>query len=86
MNDRLLPLTSFMLPGGKPAAAYLHFARTVCRRAERIMVALADNPGESVSGPSLKYVNRLSDYLFVASRHANDDGAADVLWAPGKNR
>ena len=86
MNDRLRPLTSFVLPGGKPAAAYLHLARTVCRRAERIMVELADKPGESVSGPSLMYVNRLSDYLFVASRHANDDGAADVLWAPGKNR
>ncbi|MGZ3409607.1 MAG: cob(I)yrinic acid a,c-diamide adenosyltransferase [Xanthobacteraceae bacterium] len=86
MNDRLLPLKSFVLPGGKPAAAYLHLARTVCRRAERIMVELADRPGESVGAPSLMYVNRLSDYLFVASRHANDDGAADVLWAPGKNR
>jgi cob(I)alamin adenosyltransferase len=86
LNGRLSPLTSFILPGGKPAAAYLHLARTICRRAERIMVALADKPGESVSAPSLKYVNRLSDYLFVASRHANDDGAADVLWAPGQNR
>jgi len=86
LNDKLAPLRSFILPGGHPAAAYLHLARTVCRRAERIMVALADQPGESVSAPSLKYVNRLSDYLFVASRHANDDGAADVLWVPGKNR
>ena len=86
MNARLAPLTSFVLPGGRAAAAYLHLARTICRRAERIMVALADKPGESVSGASLKYVNRLSDYLFVASRHANDDGKADVLWVPGKNR
>ena len=86
INDRLAPLTSFVLPGGKPAAAYLHLARTICRRAERIMVALADKPGESVSAPSLMYVNRLSDYLFVASRHANDDGSVDVLWEPGKNR
>jgi cob(I)alamin adenosyltransferase len=86
LNARLSPLKSFILPGGHPAAAYLHLARTICRRAERIMVALADKPGESVSAPSLKYVNRLSDYLFVASRHANDDGGADVLWAPGKNR
>jgi cob(I)alamin adenosyltransferase len=86
INERLAPLKSFVLPGGQPAAAYLHLARTICRRAERIMVALADKPGETVSAPSLKYVNRLSDYLFVASRHANDDGAADVLWEPGKNR
>jgi cob(I)alamin adenosyltransferase len=86
LNDKLAPLKSFILPGGHPAAACLHLARTVCRRAERIMVALADRPGESVSAASLKYVNRLSDYLFVASRHANDDGLADVLWAPGQNR
>lgn len=86
LNEKLAPLKSFVLPGGKPAAAYLHLARTVCRRAERIMVKLADNPDEGVSEPSLKYVNRLSDFLFVASRHANDDGAADVLWMPGKNR
>jgi len=86
LNAKLAPLKSFILPGGRPAAAYLHLARTVCRRAERIMVALADKPGESVSAASLKYVNRLSDFLFVASRHANDDGAADVLWAPGQNR
>ena len=74
------------LPGGSPASAYLHLARTVCRRAERIMVALKDRPGEDVSAPSLKYVNRLSDYLFVAGRYANDKGARDVLWAPGQNR
>jgi cob(I)alamin adenosyltransferase len=86
MNAGLEPLRSFILPGGTPAAAYMHLARTVCRRAERIMVALKDQPGEEVSGPSLKYVNRLSDYLFVAGRYVNDLGAADVLWAPGENR
>jgi cob(I)alamin adenosyltransferase len=75
-----------VLPGGKPAAAYLHLARTVCRRAERIMVELNDAPGESVSPAALKYVNRLSDFLFVASRFMNDKGAADVLWVPGQNR
>jgi cob(I)alamin adenosyltransferase len=86
LNAGLAPLKSFVLPGGRPAAAYLHLARTVCRRAERIMVALADKPEETVTQASLKYVNRLSDFLFVASRYANDMGAADVLWAPGKNR
>jgi len=86
LNAGLAPLKSFVLPGGHAAAAYLHLPRTVCRRAERIMVALADKPGETVTGPSLRYVNRLSDFLFVASRHANDKGAADVLWAPGQNR
>jgi cob(I)alamin adenosyltransferase len=86
LNERLAPLRSFILPGGSPAAAYLHLARTVCRRAERIMVELADRPGELVGEASLKYVNRLSDYLFVASRHANQNGAADVLWVPGQNR
>ena len=86
VNAGLPTLRSFVLPGGGMAAANLHLARTVCRRAERIMVALADKPGESVSAPSIKYVNRLSDYLFVASRHANRDGATDVLWVPGKNR
>ncbi|MGB9399299.1 MAG: cob(I)yrinic acid a,c-diamide adenosyltransferase, partial [Pseudolabrys sp.] len=86
LNADLAPLRSFILPGGSPASAYLHLARTVCRRAERIMVELKDKPGEGVSDPSLKYVNRLSDYLFVAGRHANDKGAADVLWAPGQNR
>ena len=80
------PLKSFILPGGSPASAYLHLARTVCRRAERIMVELKDEAGEGVSEPSLKYVNRLSDYLFVAGRYANDKGARDVLWAPGQNR
>jgi cob(I)alamin adenosyltransferase len=86
LNADLAPLRSFVLPGGTPSAAYLHLARTVCRRAERIMVALADQPGETVSAPSLKYVNRLSDFLFVAGRYANQKGASDVLWIPGQNR
>lgn len=86
LNAELSPLRSFILPGGSPASAWLHLARTVCRRAERVMVALMDRPGEDVSPPSLKYVNRLSDYLFVAGRHANDKGASDVLWKPGENR
>ena len=86
LNAELAPLKSFVLPGGTPAAAYLHLARTMCRRAERIMVELNDKPGESVSPEALKYVNRLSDFLFVASRWANDKGARDVLWVPGQNR
>jgi cob(I)alamin adenosyltransferase len=86
INADLAPLKSFILPGGSAASAYLHLARTVCRRAERIMVELMDQPGESVSPASLKYVNRLSDYLFVAGRYANDKGARDILWAPGQNR
>src|SRR6476646_4990509 len=86
LNADLAPLRSFILPGGSAAATYMHMARTICRRAERIMVALKDQPGEEVSAPSLKYVNRLSDYLFVASRYANDKGTADILWAPGQNR
>jgi cob(I)alamin adenosyltransferase len=86
LNADLEPLKSFILPGGSPASAYLHLARTVCRRAERIMVALNDNDGDGVSAPSLKYVNRLSDYLFVAGRYANDQGRADILWVPGQNR
>jgi cob(I)alamin adenosyltransferase len=86
LNADLGPLKSFILPGGSAAAAYLHLARTVCRRAERIMVELNDRPGESVTPAALKYVNRLSDFLFVAGRHANDKGASDVLWVPGQNR
>jgi cob(I)alamin adenosyltransferase len=86
LNDDLAPLTSFILPGGRPVAAYLHLARTVCRRAERVMVELRDKPGEEVTPAALKYVNRLSDFLFVAGRYANDRGAADVLWQPGQNR
>jgi cob(I)alamin adenosyltransferase len=86
MNAQLAPLRSFVLPGGSPAAAALHVARTVCRRAEREIVALAGQPGEHVSPPVLKYINRLSDLLFVASRTVNDLGKSDVLWVPGGNR
>lgn len=86
LNARLDPLKSFVLPGGSPAAAHLHLARTIARRAERIMVDLSHIDGEEVGPPALKYINRLSDFLFVAARHANDDGKADVLWVPGKNR
>jgi cob(I)alamin adenosyltransferase len=86
LNAELAPLRSFVLPGGSPAAACLHLARTVCRRAERIMVELKDQPGEGVSPAALQYINRLSDYLFVASRFMNGKGESDVLWAPGQNR
>lgn len=86
MNAGLEPLRSFVLPGGSPVAAALHVARTVCRRAERLMVELATMPDEPVSAPALKYINRLSDFLFVASRYANDRGQNDVLWVPGQNR
>ena len=86
LNAALRPLRSFVLPGGTPAAAALHLARTVCRRAERLMVQLAGTPGERVGAPALRYVNRLSDFLFVAGRHANDAGARDVLWVPGRDR
>jgi cob(I)alamin adenosyltransferase len=85
-NGGLAPLRSFVLPGGSAAAAYLHLARTMCRRAERLIAELMDRPGESVSAEVLKYVNRLSDFLFVASRYANGQGAGDVLWKPGENR
>lgn len=85
-NAELTPLKSFILPGGSPLAAYLHLARTVCRRGERLMVELADQPHESVTPAALKYVNRLSDFLFVAGRHANHKGESDILWQPGKNR
>jgi cob(I)alamin adenosyltransferase len=86
LNGELAPLRSFILPGGSAAAAYLHLARTVCRRAERLMVELKDRPGESVTAAAIKYVNRLSDFFFVAARFTNDKGAADVLWVPGRNR
>jgi cob(I)alamin adenosyltransferase len=86
LNADLSPLRSFVLPGGTAAAAYLHLARTVCRRGERLMVELAEKPGEKVSAAALKYVNRLSDFLFVASRFLNRQGADDVLWVPGQNR
>ena len=86
LNADLGPLTSFVLPGGTPAAAALHLARTVCRRSERLMVLLAATPGEAVGEPALRYVNRLSDLLFVAARWANDRGAGDVLWRPASSR
>ena len=86
MNSELKPLRSFVLPGGTPGAAALHVSRTVCRRAERLMVELAADPKEPVSAAALKYINRLSDFLFVASRYVNDRGRADVLWVPGQNR
>lgn len=86
LNAVLQPLKSFVLPGGTPAAAALHVARTVSRRAERDMVELAALPNEPVNAAALKYINRLSDFLFVAGRYVNDRGKADVLWVPGKNR
>jgi cob(I)alamin adenosyltransferase len=86
LNTDLAPLNSFVLPGGTAAAAYLHLARTVCRRAERMVVELASQPNEPVTDAAIQYLNRLSDFLFVASRAVNDNGARDVLWVPGKNR
>ena len=86
LNEHLASLRSFVLPGGTPAAAALHLARTVSRRAERLTVELAAQPGERVSGSCVKYLNRLSDFFFVASRFINDKGALDVLWVPGQNR
>ncbi|HYD97804.1 MAG TPA: cob(I)yrinic acid a,c-diamide adenosyltransferase [Alphaproteobacteria bacterium] len=84
MNAALRPLDSFILPGGTPLAAHLHLARTVARRAERRVMALA--AAQPVGAPACRYVNRLSDHLFVLGRHANDDGRGDVLWVPGGNR
>ncbi len=84
MNDKLAPLNSFILPGGSAAAAHLHHARTVVRRAERLISALM--AAETVNRLALQYANRLSDHLFVLARHLNDDGKQDVLWVPGKNR
>ena len=86
LNEKLAPLRSFVLPGGSAASAALHLARTVARRAERHMVALAQRPDEAVTPAALKYINRVSDFLFVAARAVNDNGAKDVLWVPGKNR
>src|SRR5258707_6754060 len=86
LNEQLAPLTSFVLPGGTPAAAHLHLARTICRRAERIMVELSAKPDEPVSEAAIQYMNRLSDFLFVASRAMNNNGAGDVLLVPGQNR
>ena len=84
MNADLAPLTSFVLPGGSPASAALHLARTVTRRAERAITALAAE--DEVNAAALQYINRLSDHLFVMARRANDGGRADVLWLPGDNR
>jgi cob(I)alamin adenosyltransferase len=84
MNAKLTPLRSFILPGGSPLAAHLHLCRTVSRRAERLVVELASI--ETINDDAVKYLNRLSDWFFVAGRIANDDGAADVLWVPGANR
>ncbi|WNK00658.1 cob(I)yrinic acid a,c-diamide adenosyltransferase [Thalassospiraceae bacterium LMO-JJ14] len=84
MNAELQPLTSFILPGGTPAASYLHLARTVARRCERLMTELAGS--EPVNPAAVKYINRLSDHLFVLARRLNDNGAADVLWVPGGSR
>jgi cob(I)alamin adenosyltransferase len=84
MNARIAPLNSFVLPGGSAASAYLHLARTVCRRAERLMTELAAS--EPVNPAAVRYINRLSDHLFVLSRRQNRDGADDVLWVPGANR
>ncbi|HET7211589.1 MAG TPA: cob(I)yrinic acid a,c-diamide adenosyltransferase [Methyloceanibacter sp.] len=86
LNGELEPLRSFVLPGGSPAASFLHLARTVSRRAERLIVALSARKGESVGAPALRYINRLSDFLFVAARFANDKGKSDVTWVPGQNR
>lgn len=86
LNARLQPLRSFVLPGGSPAAAALHLARTVARRAERLMVGLAGTDGEQVNPEAIRYINRVSDLLFVAARVVNDNGSTDVLWVPGQNR
>jgi cob(I)alamin adenosyltransferase len=86
LNAELSPLKSFVLPGGVPAAAHLHLARTVCRRAERHVVELAARKDEQVSAPAVRYLNRLSDLLFVAARYVNGRGSRDVLWVPGANR
>lgn len=85
-NSQLEPLRSFILPGGSRAAASLHVARTVARRAERLIVELAEKPGEHVNPATIRYMNRVSDLLFVAARIVNDNGKSDILWVPGKNR
>lgn len=84
MNENLAPLNSFVLPGGTAAASYLHLARTIARRAERETTALATQ--EPVNPLAIKYLNRVSDHLFVLARHVNDNGTKDVLWVPGQNR
>jgi cob(I)alamin adenosyltransferase len=86
LNSELSPLRSFVLPGGHPAAAHLHLSRTVCRRAERLIVELGLHVGEHVSEGAIAYINRLSDFFFVASRWANARSSGDVLWVPGKTR
>jgi cob(I)alamin adenosyltransferase len=86
LNAKLEPLRSFVLPGGTPLSANLHLARTVARRAERLIVELSQDESENVSKAAALYMNRISDYLFVAARAANDFGKADVLWVPGQNR
>ena len=84
MNDELASLTSFILPGGSPASSFLHLARTVARRCERLLTELSDT--EEINPITIKYINRLSDHLFQLSRKLNDNGATDVLWVPGANR
>lgn len=86
LNADLDALRSFILPGGSPAAASLHVARTIARRAERLIVELAETPGEHVNAACIRYMNRVSDFLFVAARSANKGGADDILWVPGENR
>ncbi len=86
LNGNLEPLRSFILPGGSAASAALHVARTVARRAERLIVELGETPGEHVNPSAIRYMNRASDFLFVAARHANDGGKSDILWVPGENR
>ena len=86
LNEALAPLRSFVLPGGHPAAAYLHLARTVSRRAERLIVELAERPDERVSASAMAFINRLSDFFFVAGPWVNHHGEGDVLWVKGENR
>ena len=86
LNKNLAPLRSFILPGGTPAAAALHMARTIARRAERLIVHLAQTPNEQVTEACIKYMNRVSDFLFVAARYTNNEGKDDILWVPGENR
>jgi len=86
LNGELEPLRTFVLPGGSPAAANLHLARTIARRAERQIVELGENKREKINKQALVYINRVSDFLFVAARYVNDCGTKDVLWVPGKNR
>lgn len=86
LNEALSPLTSFVLPGGEASAAHLHLARTVCRRAERLTVELAARANEQVNPAAVRYLNRLSDLLFVAARYVNGRGQRDILWVPGAHR